>query len=838
MCRSRYRLPPIALLLLIMLVEGQAPVPAVAQPIDQAKTALEPNRVATEVRACAAALKQDAMDAQAHACATSLLDKVQPLTAAGTALLGAGEVDDAHALCSALLVLNPANTDAQKCATASGARITARARERVKLAQISGLIERAEIAQAAKLLDEIATSDFLPHLDRARELQQRLDDRALAQLDASKRAEIARAHAMMSEGRRSEAETALAALISSGGSQSVMQEAGTMLSASRASWMTPFRDAVKSPWLIQGLAGLFTVGGLWLGLRVLRVAWCSASKRAATWLGQKRAWRFVGMGEDAVGARDAVLDAIRRVPHEVTQPIWTRTRLLLYPASQGWEVWEDFAVQENDRATPVHEPSFNMKLESGQANQMLAKAFQNLEFSVGAISMAGVARLWAGLVEWWQTGCPTVSGAAREVEVGSGTKHISVRLTASGCDTGTVSVLATTDVAEGVDAVAVSAERSAYKLLFRIGQHKDSAKQIDGHAAFRQGVTSFASCMQSVVDAESARNHRNAALIKTIANLAFARETFCGDPDHKVYYLEATRLEALAYACIGRDMAARKLLDELYDSCVSTTLRERQLAAESRYNQAMLYWKAAHSTPGSDCAAGFVASSLFDQVQAGGDSALAQAALVWQAADLASMTGREWLLLRKDAARKKLETVAELADSLAAAAKHAERSDRRRFELLSSHARQSVAIAQLRYLAAFELPGRGPFANGSRGISDSQLARVRAALESLSSSAQLALLSPSARTAAAYALLLESRWFDAEKTAIAAVTANKADQFALYVAAEAAVQRKDPATARKYLTELQQDPVTEAALSALRMELDYERNCALSRPVLAERHAG
>ena len=73
-------------------------------------------------------------------------------------------------------------------------------------------------------------------------------------------------------------------------------------------------------------------------------------------------------------------------------------------------------------------------------------------------------------------------------------------------------------------------------------------------------------------------------------------------------------------------------------------------------------------------------------------------------------------------------------------------------------------------------------------------------------------------------MLLESRWFDAEEAAVAALTTNRNDQFALYIAAEAAVQRNDPTTARRYLTELQPGPVTEPALCALRTTVEDEAN--------------
>src|SRR5262245_18589949 len=314
---------PIAILLLVTPVSGQAPRPTVERLFNQASTALKANRVAEAARACAAALKSDPMDARAQTCASVLQDKVQPLATAATALRRAGDVDEAHALCVSLLVLNPTNADAHKCATGAGTRIAARARERVKLEEAEGLIERGEVVQATKLLAEIATSDIPAHLDRSRDLQERLNDQAHAQLTASKRAEIARARTMISEGRRSEAATTLAAVIASSPSQDVTREAHAMMSATGMSWMTQFHDALKTPWLIQVLTGLVLLAGLWVGLHLLRDGWRWWAKRAARRAGQERMWRFVAGGDDPVGARGAILDAIRRVPREVKEPIWT-----------------------------------------------------------------------------------------------------------------------------------------------------------------------------------------------------------------------------------------------------------------------------------------------------------------------------------------------------------------------------------------------------------------------------------------------------------------------------------------------------------------------------------
>jgi tetratricopeptide (TPR) repeat protein len=823
---SFYRLLPIAILSLGTFVQGQASDPTVTRSIEEANTALKAGNDPDAARACAAALRLAPLNVGAQACAATLKNKVPMLAAAGTALLAAGDAEKALEWCRSALFLNPDNGDAQKCTSAAGSRIMARAREQVQLKQAAGLINRGDVTQATKLLTEIAASDLPAHLSQAHDLQDLLNSKSIAQVDAAKRADIERARALISEGKRSDAATLLIGVAGSTASQDVVKEALAVLPGTASSWFTDFRDSLRTPWIMQVLAGLIIVGGMWIALHWTRDAWRWADR---TWR-KRTSWKFAGMTEDTVVAHDAILDAIRRVPGEVARPVWTPTRLLLYPGAAGWDVWEDFAIESLEKAKPVHEPGFEILLNDDNPDKALAMAFQNLQFNVGSVGIAGVAQFWTALVEWWRTGEPALSGAAHEVTMGDQTKHVAIRLTAAGCRQGTVSVLASTERLEGVDAVSLSAERAAYKLLSRLGMHddsapqrnsaqqkhapqqKDSPQQIDGHAAFRQGVTSMASCLRSLVDAESAREHRNAALVKTIANLEFARQTFSGDSDHRVYYLEATRLQAIAFACIGRDAAARKLLEDVQDAIPTITSgRDRQLLAEAGYNQAMLHWKEAR-TPGTAQGAAFMASSLFEQVAAEGDDALKNVVHVWQLADLADLTRREWLALDGDEARNRIQDAARLLETIDAAANNAKASDKRPYALLASRARRSFATAQLRFIAAFELPSRGPFANGDRALPASLCDIVRSSLDSFNRTAQLGPLPSDVLGVRAYGLLLQSQWIDAEEAARQAIAANKADQFALYVAAEAALQRQDLPTARKYLQEIQPAPVIDPAL--------------------------
>ena len=71
-----------------------------------------------------------------------------------------------------------------------------------------------------------------------------------------------------------------------------------------------------------------------------------------------------------------------------------------------------------------------------------------------------------------------------------------------------------------------------------------------------------------------------------------------------------------------------------------------------------------------------------------------------------------------------------------------------------------------------------------------------------------------AALARAYGLLLMSRWFDAEEAAREVLAADATDQFALYVAAEAALQRGDLTATLKYVEDARQITIVDPALRA------------------------
>jgi tetratricopeptide (TPR) repeat protein len=803
--------------------------------LQQYKTALDNKNYVESVLACAATLRLAPANKDAQGCAAALKnpDQVNPVANAGKALLGAGEFEKALELCSAALVLNPMDTDAPGCASAARTKIVTHGQEQLKLEQVRGYVAAGDSAHAATPLGELLKSESPDILTPALQLQQTLNQRNVDQANAKQRANLSQAEFQIADGKRDAAATTLKDVLAAETSPEVKQEAVKLLERSRTSWPTVFRESLRATWIMQFLAALVMIAGTWLILHWVRNLWrWGDSHIARRWWRKSAKWTFTGVSEDTnLGARDPILDALRRVPNEVRKPVWTPTRLLLYPGSTGWEVWEDFAVDPAAKAKPVHEPVFQNFLQRQSDDKALADAFQNLQFTVGTVGVGNVTKVWTGLVDWWHAGEPSFSASARMIDSADAkTKLVVIRISASGGPDGMVSVLASTESQEGCDAVSLSAGRAAYKLLFRMGgehtavqidaaQKKDTVEQIDAHAAFRQGATAAACFVRSVLDAQADRDRRDAILREAIENLAFVQHTFNRDPDHRVYYLEALRFQAVAYALMGREAAAVIVLEELEDATAgSARPRERQIELEAQYNQAILHWKRAVSANPPACPEFTMAGILWGRIAERG-AELLHAERVWQLAQLAHTARREWPSINQREAQAVLDASRTLARDLEERAKLASGAERRQCLLLAQHAHRYYAIAQLRLIAAFHLPARGPFAPGASPVEEPIAALVEFSMECFARSGAIGPATLSTLVTRAYGRLLQLKWREAELLAKLAIAADPADQYARYIAAEAALQRHDEDMARQYLTEVQPARIEDAALIELAAHL-------------------
>ena len=209
-----------------------------------------------------------------------------------------------------------------------------------------------------------------------------------------------------------------------------------------------------------------------------------------------------------------------------------------------------------------------------------------------------------------------------------------------------------------------------------------------------------------------------------------------------------------------------------------------------------------------------MADALMDSVKAE-DASLADAVRVWRLMHLNSMSWREWRSLAAGeiaAVREEIESADGLPEQLEQRAKKAIGADRRHNSLLAAHARRNLAISRLRCLAAFDLSPRVPFAKRGRPVTEDVYEKVRNAFSLIGASGLLGPLPPRAALARAYGLLLLSQWFDAESAALEALKADAGDQFAMYVAAEAALQRGAFVAALKYFRDAQQIAIMDPDL--------------------------
>jgi len=826
-------------------------------------------------RACAEALKLSPTSEGVQACATALKGKVPNIAKAGSALLGAGDFKTAYRFCYSALIIDFENPEAAKCANGAEDKIVKQAADRVRLQQARAALAAGDVANATAMLKALAASenpgtlaetlklgadlDFVTQVqndqkgkadidyaetqvadgkwgdgattlkgviasnaspsvrNRAEALMKQsatsLNRITQAQSDQKGKGAIEYAKTLIADGKRDAAATALKDVIVSNASESVRNSAEALMKQSATSWPTVFRESVRAPWIMQFLAALLTVAGLWIILHWLRDAWRWGDTNIVGKFRKSVPWTFSAVaGDDSLGAQDPVLDAIRRVPSEVRKPIWTPTRLLLYPGALHWEVWEDFGV--TTKCAQLHEKVFDPSLTAGDGDKALAEAFQSLQFTAGPIGIGNIAKFWTGLVDWWHTGQPSFSGWAHQNTISDGKAEIVIRLTCSGGAYGTVSALASTLGEPGIDAVSLSAERAAYKLLHRIAEHDETAEQIDAHAAFRQGATTIASCVRSVVDVQTDKDANDARLNKAVYNAEFARQIFNRDSRHRDYYVAALRFEAIAYALLGREAAALMRLEELED--IVTPPQDpcaEQIRLEALYNQAILHVKRGLGL--SAPAEAHMARQLLADLAQTQDAELANAAHVWQLAQLSSTSRGEWPSLSQPESDAVLKGASALIQGLDKAATAASGRGRRQYVLLANQARRHYAVAQLRFIAAFTLPGRGPFAAGATPIGTPIAALVQTSIDCFAKSEVVGPDTQSALVTRAYGLLLQSKWQDAEQLAKQALAADPTDQFAVYVAAEASHQRKDDVAARKYLSNLQVALFTDPALSEL-----------------------
>ena len=333
-----------AFLLLAGLLRSQTPEEKLKAMLQGYKTALERKAYVDSVLACAAALKLAPENQEARDCAAALKtpDQVDAVANAGKAFLGAGKFERALRLCGSALVVNPLDKDAQECAKLARTKIVTYVQEQAKLKLVKGYVAAADSARAELPLGELLKSESPDILTPAMELQQTLNGQKADLAVKKQLASIQQAELQIADGKREAAAKTLADVLAGTNNGQVIDKANEQLARSKTTWSTVFWESLRAAWIMQFLAALLMTAGAWVLLHWFRDMWRWGDTNIARRLWRKSAkWTFTGVSEDEnLGARDPILDALRRIPNEVRRPVWTPTRLLLYPGNAGWEVWE------------------------------------------------------------------------------------------------------------------------------------------------------------------------------------------------------------------------------------------------------------------------------------------------------------------------------------------------------------------------------------------------------------------------------------------------------------------------------------------------------------------
>src|SRR5262249_49038684 len=135
-------------------------------------------------------------------------------------------------------------------------------------------------------------------------------------------------------------------------------------------------------------------------------------------------------------------------------------------------------------------------------------------------------------------------------------------------------VTASTEAAPGIDAMELSAERVAFKFLFRMRYPDMTNDQIDGFAALRQGATQFAQYAETIPGVGEDAMARTSSLTKAAFNFSFFRAsipTHCdaGRAREKRSSLEITDdvrqavllAEGVAHTLVGTEQARMSAID-------------------------------------------------------------------------------------------------------------------------------------------------------------------------------------------------------------------------------------------------------------------------------------
>jgi hypothetical protein len=391
---------------------------------------------------------------------------------------------------------------------------------------------------------------------------------------------------------------ALAARWPVGGVQPKQQQRARSI-LSRAQTITVgdrFKSLISSlfaDWLRQALGVVIVITGLALTLLATRKLWKEWERGA--WYGNltnSTKWKMLPLKdvsedskEPSGTATDGVLDAFARLGLELGQKLWQPKLLLLRPtppANHEPAIIDAFLSDSlcDVLLAPAAE---DLRLQWQLHDVELDQALQSLQLKTAAgIDVGSIARFVRSIFEWFTADAPTISGVA---EIATD-KAASIHLFARGGRIRSVAVAASTAWAPGIDAMQLSAERAAFKFLFRMQYPAMTNEQIDGFSALRQGATQFAQYAGTVPGVEDDTRARASSLAHAAYCFGFFRASI---PLHFT-------------ACSGQEQGpSLKITDEIHQAVLlAEGVAHSLVGSEADYMQAIACFRQLQDWPGSE----------------------------------------------------------------------------------------------------------------------------------------------------------------------------------------------------------------------------------------------
>jgi hypothetical protein len=227
-------------------------------------------------------------------------------------------------------------------------------------------------------------------------------------------------------------------------------------------------------------------------------------------------------------ATDAFLDALSRMGDELRRCPWSPGLLLLRPTPPA--EYEPAVIThllcDHLPSIVLTPPAQDISQELEYHSVELDNAVQGLQLRAGELDLGSVARFLSSIVKWFSAGSPSISGIA-ETE---SDKSVSIHVVAHRGESDTVAVRSATAYSPGLDAIQLSAERTAFKFLFRM-RHRDLTNdEVDGIAALRQGAELFAQYAETVPGQGDDAKTRKASLAKAAYSFGFFRSSVPPNP--------------------------------------------------------------------------------------------------------------------------------------------------------------------------------------------------------------------------------------------------------------------------------------------------------------------